>query len=143
MIKKSLLLTAILAVSGCASIASGTTQQVAIVSTPNGASCDVNRQGMMLQRVITPASPMIQKSKYDLSVQCSKSGYQDTALANKSGVEPWVFGNLIFGGLVGLLIDVSSGAQNHYDTSMSVVLPVNPIAVPVAADPLVSQKPTT
>lgn len=143
MIKKSLLLAGVLAVTGCASIASGTTQQVTIISTPDGAICDVSRQGMMLQRAIIPTSPMIQKSKYDLSVQCSKTGYQNTILANKSGVEPWIFGNLIFGGLIGVLIDVSSGAQNHYDTLMSVALPLNPISAPIAADPLVSQKPIT
>lgn len=129
--------------SGCASIASGTTQQIAITSSPAGATCDLSRQGLSIQKLTTPASAFVQKSKYDISVACSKDGFQPTTQVNKSGVEGWVFGNLLFGGIIGLGIDLASGAQNHYDTLMNFNLPVAPAAVPVAADHTAITLPTS
>ena len=141
--KHYLAIVALVALSGCASIASGTSQNIAITSTPTGANCAVSRQGMMIQQVTTPAAPTVQKSKYDLSVECSKSGYATATQVNASGVEPWVFGNILLGGIIGFIIDLSSGAQNHYDTAMSFNLPVTPAAAPVAAEPIVTKQPTT
>lgn len=139
--KSYIAVTALALLSGCASIASGTTQEIAVTSSPTGATCDVSRQGMTLQQITTPASPMIKKSKYDLSIQCSKSGYQNAAVIDPSGVEPWVFGNILFGGLIGLIIDVSDGAQNHYDTTMNVNLPANIASAPATLEPVAIKQP--
>ena len=128
--------------SSCASIVSGTSQEIAITSSPSGADCVVSRQGMTLQQVTTPASPTIQKNRHDLSVACSKSGYATVTQANDSGVEPWLFGNILIGGLVGVIIDVSSGARNRYDNSMIFNLPHAPQAAPVGTETSLSQ-PTT
>ena len=141
--KRFLVVASAALLSGCASIASGTTQQIAITSSPAGATCDVSRQGLSLQKLITPASAFVQKTKYDISVECSKSGYQNATQVNKSGVEGWTFGNLLFGGVIGLGIDLASGAQNHYDTQMNFNLPVVNGAVPMASDSTSIKTPTS
>ncbi len=113
----------LLLASGCATIISGTTQEVTVSSDPPGATCDITRQGANLSSVTTPSSTLIQKTKYDLQVSCAKVGFVTTAVTDKSGVEPWVFGNLLLGGIIGLVIDLSTGAQNKYDSPVLVQLP--------------------
>jgi hypothetical protein len=66
---------------------------------------------------------LIKRTKYDVMVSCSKAGYQDSAAVDQSGVEPWIFGNLLAGGIIGVIIDLSTGAQNRYDSLVTVSLP--------------------
>src|SRR4051794_9709247 len=138
---KILIIASLALLSGCASIASGTTQQISVNSSPGGADCDLIREGAKIHHVTTPASPLVNKTKHDITVACSKPRYQDAQAVNKSGVEPWVLGNLIFGGLIGLVIDVSSGAQNHYDETTT--LNLTPAPAPAAMQPTTSTKPTS
>ena len=128
--KAYLPLAALILVSGCASIISGTTQEVAVNSSPDGATCDITRQGVRLQQVVTPASAMVQRTNRDLLVSCTKPGYQAATATDPSGVEPWVFGNLLAGGVIGLVVDLSTGAVNKYASPASIVL--QPAPPPVA-----------
>lgn len=41
------------------------------------------------------------------------------------------FGNILFGGIIGVAVDASSGAMNKYPPSISLVLP--PVSFPTAA----------
>jgi uncharacterized protein YceK len=109
--------------SGCASIISGTQQNVSVDSNPQGADCALVRDGQTIGNIKTPGSTVIQRTKTDIDVKCTKEGYQATAALNKSGTEPWVFGNIVFGGLIGLAIDLAQGAQNKYDEKTFVNLP--------------------
>ena len=56
-------------------------------------------------------------------VTCAKPGYQTASAMSSSGVEPWVFGNLLIGGIVGILVDYSTGAIHSYDSPIFVTLP--------------------
>lgn len=112
-----------LALSSCASIISGTSQEVAINSKPAGAECDIDRDGKTIGHIDqTPGSLVVTRTSSDLLVECSKPGYQDTTAANENDVEAWVLGDLFFGGLIGLGVDAISGAINSYDNSTTVVL---------------------
>lgn len=133
----------LLLASGCASIVSGTTQEITFNSSPPGATCDIMRSDANLQKVTTPSVTIIKKTKYDLQVTCSKPGYVTTSVVDKSGVEPWIFGNLIFGGIIGIIIDASNGAQNKYDTPVLVQLPPAPVPVPTPASGFISLQPTS
>ncbi len=117
---------ALLLVSGCASIISGTTQEVAINSSPDGATCDITRDGVRVQQVVTPASTIVQRTNHDLLVACRKPGYQAATATDPSGLEPWVFGNLLAGGVIGLVVDLSTGADNKYASPASIVLQPSP-----------------
>lgn len=111
------------ALAGCASIISGTSQEVAVNTKPAGAACDLERDGRLIGHIDqTPGSVVVTRRNSSILVECTKTGYDDAAGTNENDVEAWVFGNLLFGGLIGLAVDAFSGAINSYDSSTTVVL---------------------
>ena len=103
------------ALSSCATIVSGPTQDIVINSNPPGANVEVtNKHGMKEAQGTTPLSVELErKGPRPYKVLLRKDGYEDsTALISKSSWgNNWVFGNLIFGGLIGILVDVVSGSS--------------------------------
>jgi hypothetical protein len=128
--KSKLLLVGIagLTLSACSSIIEGTSQEIAINTNPPGADCSLDRQGVSITHVNpTPGTATIKKTKYDITIACKKTGYQDATFLNHSGAAGATFGNIILGGGIGWAIDSASGADNKYDS------PVNLTLVPVQA----------
>lgn len=128
-VKNSFMVFALLpvALSSCASIISGTSQEVAVNTKPSGAECDVERDGKTIGHIDeTPGSLVVTRANSDILVECSKTGYEHTNATNENDVEAWAFGNLFFGGLIGLAVDAFSGAINSYDNSTTVVLNPSP-----------------
>ena len=72
-----------------------------------------------------PASAIVQRTSRDLVVSCIKPGYQAATATDPSGLEPWVFGNFLAGGVIGL-VDLSTGADNKYASPASVVMQPSP-----------------
>src|SRR6185503_14258047 len=106
---------AALALGGCATIVEGTSQTVAIATQPPGASCTVSRQGAQISAVLsTPGSVKIDKSKNDITVTCSKEGFETTSVNYASSFNGATFGNIILGGAVGAVVDASTGANYNY-----------------------------
>jgi hypothetical protein len=121
--KTILAVTAVLGLSACASIVEGTTQEIVVNTNPSGADCTLNRQGTAIARVSpTPGAVTIKKTKYDMNIVCTKSGYQDTTFMVHSGEAGATYGNLAFGGLIGWGIDSASGADNKYDSPVNITL---------------------
>lgn len=133
------LFTCALALSGCASIISGTSQDIAIATTPGGAKCVLTREGQAIGTVEpTPGRVTVRKDKHDILVTCTKDGYQVATAYMHSGVEGGTFGNILLGGLVGWGIDSATGADNKYDNTLSVPMvadAVAPAAVPATITP--------
>jgi hypothetical protein len=138
-------------VSGCASIVSGTNQPITVETRTqgnlvSGATCKlVNDKGTWY--VTTPGSVTVHRSLADLKLSCEKDG-NAPALANvKSSTKAMAFGNAVFGGLIGVGVDVASGAAFDYPDLVqvemgginTVMLPA-PISAPVAVS---SQSSTT
>ena len=119
----------------CASIVEGTTQTVTVNTDPAGATCKLNR-GTTVVAVVnpTPGSVAIDKSKDDVSVICEKDGHQSSATAFGSEFQGMTFGNIIFGGLIGVAIDAGSGAMHKYPSEVTVVLPPNKFATAAERD---------
>lgn len=109
-------------VAGCASIVSGTSQQVTIDSNPKGADCTLTRDGQMIGNVRTPGGLVIKKTKHDIAIDCGKEGYQRSTATLASDVESTTFGNLLIGGAIGWAIDSATGADNKYDDVITVAL---------------------
>ena len=116
-----------LAVSGCATIIEGTTQPVSVSSTPEeGAQCTLaNSQGTWY--VTTPGSTTVHKTKTDLHVTCTKSGFQPGQVVAVSHFGATTAANVIAGGLVGVGVDAASGANYHYDSP--IIVPLGPPAM--------------
>ncbi len=110
----SLLLSA-----GCASIVSGGPKTLPITSTPDDAVCEIvdTRSGTTIMKTRTPFtatlandSGFFQNASY--LVKISKEGYVPREIPLEAGVNGWYFGNIIFGGLLGILIvDPATGAM--------------------------------
>ena len=95
----------ILSQIGCATVVSGQYQDVYIRSNPTGA--DVSIDGMRSGR--TPMVTSLERKKRHV-VKVSKPGYETVTRATTRGFNWWFLGNLIFGGLVGLVVDPITGA---------------------------------
>ena len=112
-----------LTLSACATITKGSDQTVTIQTDPAGAECRLERDGMTIAIVNpTPGSVQIDKSKHAVVVKCSAAGHQDTFATMASEFQGMTVGNVVFGGLIGLAIDASSGAMNQYPSEITLLL---------------------
>lgn len=129
--------------AGCASVIEGSTDQMNVVTNPPmNASCTFTNS----RRVVTSAVPStvsIKKSKSDINVVCNAPGATGEKLV-ESDIEPWVFGNVLIGGLVGLIVDWSTGATYDYPEQMTIPMTavytpvpvVDPSAMPLTQTPV-------
>jgi len=106
-----------LALAGCASIISGTRQNIEVTSVPAAADVKVERLMPTMNSVEfegkTPTQvKLYRKGSYLVTV--SLNGYQKAEIpVSGGGMNGWVWGNLVFGGIIGILIDASNGAATN------------------------------
>lgn len=131
MAKGSLAALAVLFLStGCASITTGHNQTLSVETRAEGASvsdakCQLtNDKGTWF--VSTPGSVTVRRSFADMQVRCEKAGYSPAVSASKSHTKAMVAGNIIFGGIIGAVVDTASGAAYDYDSLMTIQLTVMP-----------------
>ena len=110
---------------GCATITQGTTQPINIDSDPNGADCTLTREGQALSSVTTPAPVTIKRHASTIHVVCKKAGYEDGRVIMNSRFETASAGNVLLGGIIGVMVDASSGANTRYENYVLVRL--NPL----------------
>lgn len=95
--------------TGCATITGGAREQkVKITSTPPGAAVlvDGDSQGS------TPTEVYLDRHKVH-HVQIDHPGYEPFHAILKPGVNPWIFGNIAIGGVLGIVIDVCAKADHR------------------------------
>jgi len=108
--------------SGCASIISGANQSIS-VSTPGceAAACELtNSKGTWF--VKSPGSVTVHRAYGNLAVVCSKEGFGSASQSVASSTKAIAFGNILFGGLIGVGVDVGTGAAYDYPVVISVPL---------------------
>jgi hypothetical protein len=134
------LVAATAALSGCAAIFDGTTQQIAVNTSPVDAQCKFTRNGSVIANIpSTPSAVVVQKTKHDIIIACSKSGYEDATFINKSGVAGATFANILGGVVTGGIawaVDSGSGADNKYDSQVNMSLVPSAMVPPAAASPV-------
>jgi hypothetical protein len=132
-----------IAVSGCAAIFDGTTQQISVNTTPPDARCKFTRNGGVIADIAsTPSAVTIPKTKHDITIVCSKAGYEDATFINKSGIAGATFANILGGvvtGGVAWAIDSGSGADNKYESQVNMSLAPSAF-VPAASPPAAALK---
>ncbi|MCB0340544.1 MAG: SHOCT domain-containing protein, partial [Bdellovibrionales bacterium] len=128
-VKTSWLLSLVL-FGGCASILSGKSQTITITTNPEGARCELIREGRIIGTVEnTPGAVTINKTKHDIDVNCKKDGFTDSKAFADSGTEGSTFANIILGGGIGWAIDSAAGADNKYPETVTVnLVPVQQVA---------------
>lgn len=102
--------------SNCASIVHGNSQTVDFSSQPAGAKVFVDGR----QYGTTPTSVVLKRigrlkdeptDKLSYQVKIDLDGYYPYEIQLKRTVDGWFFGNVIFGGLIGIVIDAASGSM--------------------------------
>lgn len=127
MTAKILLSIGFLILSGCASITGTTGQNVSVQTREqtgqdvSGAVCELtNNKGKWF--VTTPGSVGINRSNDDLQVLCKKENYGPGSASIVSATKGAMFGNIIFGGGIGAVIDHTSGAAYEYPSIFQIVM---------------------
>jgi hypothetical protein len=120
-----LLLALFLALASCATIISDSTYPVAIKSVPSDASINiVDSRGKSVYSGKTPAvvslkagESYFRRGRYTILFE--REGYEKDIFPVHARLDGWYFGNIIFGGLIGMLIvDPATGAMYTIDTQM-------------------------
>jgi hypothetical protein len=105
-------------ITGCASIVDGRARKISVKSEPDDAKVTVYDQtGNAVISQQTPAVFRLQRSEgyfkgasYRLVIE--KPGYEKFEVALRPRLDGWYFGNVIFGGLIGIVIvDPMTGAM--------------------------------
>ena len=108
---------------GCSTITQSETQSLALTATyeskPVETNCQLkNDKGSWDAK--TPPNVTVRKSNEDLEVTCKKDGMPDGILKAISRAAGSMFGNIIFGGGIGAIVDHSKGTGYDYPNQLPV-----------------------
>lgn len=128
-IKTVAVLSSVMYLCSCASIVSKSSKSLPIISQPDDATCEIIdiKSGLTIHKSKTPStvtlessSGYFQNAKY--KVKLTKEGYIPREQNVESSVNGWYFGNIVFGGLLGILIvDPATGAMwKIYDDNVNI-----------------------
>ncbi|TWT46556.1 hypothetical protein [Botrimarina hoheduenensis] len=112
----------VLIVGGCATIISGRTSDVQLVSSPPEARVVVqDAEGKVVAQAITPASVSLKRSRKwfrpaRYTATFEKYGYETAQATIDPTFNPWAIGNLAVGGGLGVVVDVATGALYRFKT---------------------------
>ncbi len=103
--------------NGCASITESKNQSMSVTTGEvTGAMCTLsNSKGSYY--VTTPGSVMVRNACDQLSISCVKDGYvpaNPAAGTVQDKAKSMAWGNIIFGGIIGIAVDRSTGAGCQY-----------------------------
>jgi hypothetical protein len=122
--KAALVAATALALSGCATVINGTSQDVQIASEPSGAQAKLTNG----TTCTTPCEVNL-KRRHDLRVDLTKDGYKSVYVLVQSRTGGAAAGNILLGGLIGGVVDGSNGASNHLAPN-----PVSVKLIPLGSD---------
>ncbi|WP_448790607.1 hypothetical protein [Bacteroides graminisolvens] len=109
--------------SSCASIVSKSKYPITINSRPSDAKITItDKKGVTVFSGLTPAmlkldagAGFFSKARYQVTFE--KDGYVSRTVPVNFKLDGWYFGNILFGGLIGMLIvDPATGAMYKIDT---------------------------
>lgn len=113
-------------ITGCATITGDTAQSIRVETVAldgtevKDADCELtNEYGAY--RLKTPGQVTVRRSSGDLNVTCKKEGLPDGGARAISRVNGGMFGNILFGGGIGAIIDHSKGTGYSYPTWLRMV----------------------
>lgn len=99
-----LVLALVLVASACATIMHGTKQDVGVSSVPSAAKVSVDNAPLGS----TPIVANLKRGDNHI-VRVELAGYQTFEATLTKKTSGWVWGNIVFGGIIGLAVDAISG----------------------------------
>lgn len=125
--------------TACASIMGSSEQTISVQTRSateqvSGAMCEIdNDKGKWF--VTTPGSTTIVRSNEDLIVTCQKNDLAPGIVTVESATKGSMACNILFGGVIGVIVDHNSGAAYEYPTLIQVLMGQSgEIRVPRAVD---------
>ena len=117
-----ILMTVVFLFSSCATIVSKSTYPLSINCNPNATISITDKNGREIFLGNTPATVRLKAgagffSKAEYQVRFSSSGYDTKIVPVTFKLDGWYFGNILFGGVIGMLIvDPATGAMWKIET---------------------------
>ena len=115
------ILGASLFAGGCATIVNGGNRDISIATRPTGATASVRKSGGDVMDVVavekTPCTISLDPKKgyfsgQSYTLRLEMPGYKPTEVELTAKMSGWYWGNLLFGGLIGMLaVDPATGAM--------------------------------
>ena len=102
---------AVLCASGCATIMAGGSDQVKVMTNPPGATVFVDGK----PRGQTPAVIDLDRKRDHGELRLELTGFQPVRIVRDKHINDWIFGNILIGGLIGILIDIATGNASRFD----------------------------
>jgi len=102
----ALSITSCLLFSSCATIIKGSKQEFNITSNPSQATVYVNENPIGK----TPITTKLARKEKNTKIKLTLEGYKDVEIPLTREGNGWVWGNIVFGGIIGLIVDLSDGA---------------------------------
>ena len=116
--------------TGCASIIHGSSQRVRVESQPSGAKVFVNEE----YRGETPLTLSLRRNKKNTAVKVEKEGCESFTKQLQRKFSWWYAGNVVFGGLIGIVVDAVNGAM-WYQNCDALSVTLNPLAASTPEPP--------
>ena len=143
-----IVLAATTALTGCASIVSGRHADVAIDTYPSNAHVEVrDNSGHTVASIETPGTVSLKRNRrwflparYTAVIEAP--GYDRACVPIRSTVNPWVLGNVVVGGVPGLIVDNATGAVWQPKQS-EIHCQLNPDGSPIAQTAAATEEPPT
>lgn len=110
------ILTVTMLLTSCASIIHGPNQKVDFSSQPTGAKITIDGKDYG----VTPKSVDLRRKgrlkgeisdKKEYAIKVEMEGYYPYEMKIKREMDGWFLGNILFGGLIGIIVDASNGAM--------------------------------
>ena len=121
--KKTLLLLSALAISSCASIIEGSTQNINVSLAPNTPSYCTAKSEDFSTGFAAPGTVSVPKSMKPLEITCApQDGSAAGTVKVLSDVAGWGYGGAALTLGVGAVVDSATGAANKYPDNVTVVL---------------------
>jgi hypothetical protein len=99
---------------GCASITSGKEQAMTFDTEPGGADCALTQNNVDVSKFRTPSSFNVRRANTAMMLTCTKAGYHQARVLIANTISTGAWGNLVVGGIIGVMVDQSSGAAYRY-----------------------------
>ena len=112
--------------TGCASIVSKSKYPVSITTEPTAAKIEIKDQDGIVRfagtspttAILDAGNGFFTRARY--TVTASKDGHNAATFPIQNSIDGWYWGNILFGGLIGLLIvDPITGAMFQIDTPVA------------------------
>lgn len=114
-------LICLITTSGCATIISDNKSFVQIESKPSETVCLLTGDNFK-QTITTPANIIIPAKASPVLISCTKDGYFLTAQEIIATMDGSIFGNILFGGVIGVVVDVVNKSGYKYQKKVELYL---------------------